>query len=108
LPKAAPACRDVTQRDGVEYVRFDGRVSSVDAHVVQVEVFDVANFPITTVALKIGAGGTVDINDQVVRVRDLKVDDRLTLWFRNGQFGTVPTSTDQRVAIFEPNATFAR
>jgi len=107
FPKAPAACRDVTQRDGMDYARFDGRVSRIGPHFVWVEVADVANIPIATVEFKIGSGGTAEINDRVVKVQDLKVDDRLTLWFREGQFGTLSIPR-QQVAIFEPEATFAR
>ncbi len=107
FPKAAAACRDVAQRDGVDYARFEGRVSKVGPRLVQVDIFDVASIPITTVAFKIGVGGTVEIDDQVVQVRNLKVDDRLTIWLRNGQFGTVSIPTAQRNAIFRPEAEFS-
>jgi len=105
FPKAAAACRDVAERDGVDYARFEGRVSSVGPRLVQVEIFDVASIPITTVTFNIGVGGTVEINHQAVEVRNLKVDDRLTMWLRNGQFGTVSIPTQQRSTIFRPEAT---
>ncbi len=105
FPKAAAACRDVTEKDGVDYARFDGRVSKIGPRFVQVEVSDVANIPIETVEFKIGSGGTAEINQRVVRVRDLRVDDRLTLWFRQGQFGTLSIPRKE-VAIFEPDAIF--
>ncbi|MGB9331968.1 MAG: hypothetical protein WCB10_14480 [Steroidobacteraceae bacterium] len=105
FPKAPAACRDVTEKDGVDYARFDGRVSKIGPRFVQVEVADVAHFPIATVEFKIGSGGTAEINDRVVKVRDLKVDDRLTFWFREGQFGTLSLPR-QHVVIFEPEAPF--
>jgi hypothetical protein len=105
FPKAPAACQDVTEKDGVDYARFNGRVSKIDSRFVQVEVVDVANFPIATVEFKIGSGGTAEINDQVVKVRDLKVDDRLTFWFREAQFGTLSVPPQQAL-IFEPEAPF--
>ena len=108
FPQAAPACRDVTQKNGVTYARFDGRVAQVDPRLVQVEITDVANIPIAKVAFKTGAGGTVVIDNEVVKVRDLKVDDKLTFWLRDGQFGTASPPSDQSIAIIQPEAAFAR
>lgn len=105
FPKAPAACRDVTEKDGVDYARFDGRVSKMGPRFVQVEVADVANFPIATVEFKIGSGGTAQINNRVVKVRDLKVDDRLTFWVRAGQFGTLSVPR-QHVVVFQPEAPF--
>jgi hypothetical protein len=107
FPQAAAACRDVTQKNGITYARFDGRVAEVDPNIVQVQITDVANIPIAKVAFKTGAGGTVVIDDEVVKVRDLKVDDKLTFWLRDGQFGTASPPSDQRVAIIQPEAAFA-
>jgi hypothetical protein len=107
FPQAAPACRDVTMKNGVAYARFDGRVAAVDPRLVQVEISDVANIPIAKVAFKTDAGGTVVIDNEVVRVRDLKVDDHLTFWLRDGQFGSASPPADQRVAIIQPEAGFA-
>lgn len=106
FPKAAAACRDVTAKDGAEYARFDGRVSKVGPAFVRVDLYDVASIPISAIAFKIGVGGTVEINDQVVQVRNLKVNDRLTIWVRDGQFGTLSRPSDQRIAVLKPEATF--
>jgi hypothetical protein len=105
FPKAPAACQDVTEKDGVDYARFDGRVSRLGPYFVQVEIADVANIPIATVEFRIGSGGTAEINGHVVKVRDLKIDDRLTFWLRDGQFGTVSLPR-QQVVVFEPQAIF--
>ncbi len=106
FPKAPAACRDVTEKDGVEYAQFDGRVTKMGLRFVQVEVADVANIPIAAVEFKIGSGGTAEINNRVVKVRDLKVDDRLTFWVREGQFGTLSVPR-QHLVIFQPGAPFS-
>ncbi len=103
FPKAPAACRVITENDGVDYAQFNGRVSKLGPRFVQVEVADVANFPIATVEFKIGSGGTAEINNRVVKVRDLKVDDRLTFWIREGQFGTLSVPR-QHLVIFQPEA----
>jgi hypothetical protein len=104
FPKAAAACRNVTVKDGVKFAQFDGKVSKVGHHFVQVEVSDVADLPISTIAFEIGTGGRITMGDKVVRVSDLKVGDQLTFWVREGQFGVSPTLIDQPMKIIKPES----
>jgi hypothetical protein len=101
-PQAPAACRQVIVKDGVKFATFDGKVSKVGQEFVQVQVFDDANIPISTIAFQIGAGGKVTINDKVEKVKDLKIGDLLTFWVREGQFGISPTLTDRPMTIIKP------
>ena len=101
-PQAPAACRQVMVKDGVKFATFDGKVSKVGHEYVQVEVSDVADIPISTIAFQIGVGGKVTINDKVEKVKDLKVGDVLTFWVREGEFGISPTLTDQPMTIIKP------
>jgi hypothetical protein len=103
-PKAPAACRDVTVKDGVKYARFDGVVAKIGHNYVRVDISDVADIPISTIAFEIGVGGTVTIGDKTERVMDLKLKDRLTFWVREGQFGISPTLVDKPMAIIKPDA----
>jgi hypothetical protein len=103
-PKAPAACRNVTVKDGVKYARFDGVVAKVGHNYVRVDISDVADIPISTIAFQIGVGGMVTIGDKTERVMDLKVKDRLTFWVREGQFGISPTLVDKPMAIIKPDA----
>jgi hypothetical protein len=104
FPKAAAACRDVTLKDGVKFAKFNGKVSKVGHNFVQVEVSDVANIPISTIAFQIGVGGRITMEDKVVKVSDLKLGDLLTFWVHEGQYGISPTLTDQPMTIIKPEA----
>ncbi len=103
-PQAPAACRDVIIKDGVKYARIVGVVSEVGADYVQVAISDVADIPISVIAFQTGVGGMVTINDKPERVKDLKVNDRLTFWVREGQFGISPTVYDKPMAIIKPEA----
>jgi hypothetical protein len=103
-PKAPVACREVTVKDGVKFAKFNGKVSKVGHHFVQVEISDVADIPVSTIAFQIGTGGHITMADKVVMVRDLKVGDQLTFWVREAQFGISPTLTDKPMAIIKPEA----
>jgi hypothetical protein len=104
FPKAPAACRDVTLKDGVKYAMFNGKVSRVGPHFVEVDIFDDADLPISTVAFQVGDGGRVTLNDKVQSVRDLIVGDQLTFWIREGQFGSSPTVADEPISIIKPEA----
>jgi len=101
-PKAPAACREVIVKDGVKFATFKGKVSKVGQHFVQVEVSDVADIPISTIAFEIGAGGRVTLDNKVAKVKDLKVGDQLTFWVRESQFGISPTLTDQPMKVLKP------
>jgi hypothetical protein len=98
----------VIVKDGIKFATFNGKVSEVGHHFVQVEISDTADIPISTIAFQIGTGGRVTVNDQVERVKDLKVGDQLTFWVRESQFGISPTLTDQPMNIVKPEATSTR
>jgi hypothetical protein len=103
-PKAPAACREVTVKDGIKYAKFNGKVSKVGGTFVQVEVSDVADIPISTIAFQVGVGGRITIGDKIERVKDLRVGDKLTFWVREGQFGVSPTLADQPMPIIKPEA----
>jgi len=104
FPKAAAACREVTIKDGAKYAKFNGKVSKVGHNFVQVEVSDVANTPISTIAFQIGVGGRITLKDKEEKVSDLKVGDELTFWVHEGQFGISPTLVDKPMKIIKPDA----
>lgn len=103
-PKAPAECREVTVKDGIKYAKFNGKVSKADHQFVQVEVSDVADIPISTIAFQVGVGGRVTLNDKPEKVSDLRVGDQLTFWVREGEFGISPTLADQPLAIIKPEA----
>jgi hypothetical protein len=104
FPKAAAACREVTVKDGVKFAKFNGKVSKVGPQFVQVEVSDVADIPISTIAFQTGVGGRITMSNKVVKVSDLRLGDQLTFWVHEGQFGISPTLTDQPMTIIKPEA----
>jgi len=103
-PKAPISCREVTVKDGIKYAKFNGKVSKVDHLFVQVEISNVADTPVSTIAFQVGVGGRVTLNDKVEKVKSLKVGDELTFWVKEGEFGISPTLADQPITIIKPKA----
>jgi hypothetical protein len=103
-PKAPAACREVVVKDGIKFATFNGKVSKVGHNFVQVEISDVSDYPIGTIAFQIGSGGTVTVNDKVEKVKDLQTGDQLTFWVREARFGVSPTLADQPMKIVKPEA----
>jgi hypothetical protein len=102
-PKAPAACRDVVVKDGVKYATFDGKVTKVGHHFVQVAISDVMGIPISTIAFEIGTGGRITVGDKVETVKELTPGDKLTFWIQEGKFGISPTLTDQPMKIVKPD-----
>jgi hypothetical protein len=103
-PKAPVACREITVKDGVKYAKFNGKVSKTGSQLVQVEISDVADIPISTIAFQVGVGGRITVEGKEERVKDLKVGDVLTFWVREGQFGISPTLAAQPMRVVKPDA----
>jgi hypothetical protein len=101
-PKAPVTCQEVTVKDGIKYAKFNGKVSKVERQSVQVEISDVGNFPVSTIAFEVGKGGLITIGDKTEKVKDLRVGDLLTFWVREGEFGVSPTLTDRPIPIIKP------
>jgi hypothetical protein len=101
-PNAPVTCQDVTVKDGVKYAQFNGKVSKVDHQTVQVQLADVGNFPVSTVAFEVGTGGRITIGNKTEKVKDLRVGDLLTFWVREGAFGVSPTLAEEPIPIIKP------
>jgi hypothetical protein len=101
-PKAPVTCQEVTIKDGVKYAKFKGKVSKVDHQTVQVQIADVGDIPVSTIAFEVGQGGRITIGEKTEKVKDLRVGDQLTFWVREGEFGISPTLADRPIAIVKP------
>lgn len=102
-PKAPVSCREVTVKDGVKYAKFNGKVSKIDSKHVQVDISNVADTPVSTIAFEVGVGGRVTLDNQKEeRVKDLKIGDILTFWVKEGAFGVSPTLDEQPIRIIKP------
>ena len=44
------------------------------------------------------------MGEQVETVKDLKVEDKLTFWVREGQFGVSPTLSEKPMKIIKPDS----
>jgi hypothetical protein len=103
-PKAPVTCQSVTVKDGINYAKFNGKVSKIGTKLVQVQLSDVGGTPVSTIAFKIGVGGRITMGDTVETVKELKIGDVLTFWVREGQFGHLSTLTNKPMTIVKPDA----
>ena len=103
-PKAPAACRAIETREGQKYATFVGKVSKVGPTFVEVSMLDVADYPISVLAFEIGKGGRVTVNGKVEKVGQLKMDDLLTFWVHEGEFGVSPTLRDKPMRLIKPEA----
>ena len=69
---------------------------------MQVQIADVGDIPVSTIAFEVGQGGRITIGEKTEKVKDLRVGDQLTFWVREGEFGISPTLADRPIAIVKP------
>jgi hypothetical protein len=105
-PKAPAACRAVVVKDGLKYAQFDGHVKKVGKNVVEVEIHNVANTPISEIGFEVGTGGTINMNGKVVKVKDLQKGDLLTFWVPEGVYGISPTMAERPLKVVKPTAMY--
>ena len=76
-PKIASACQEVMQKDGKNYVKFEGEVKKVAKQGTEVVMNMTGGDPIT---LHPAAGRTVYIDGKKVPVKSLRPGDKLTFY----------------------------
>jgi hypothetical protein len=103
-PKAPVTCQSVTRKDGINYAKFNGKVSKIGSNLVEVQLSDMGGIPVSTIAFQIGVGGRITMGDTVKTVKELRIGDVLTFWVRERQFGILPTLTDKPMTIVKPDA----
>jgi len=103
-PKAPVTCQSVASKDGINYAKFNGVVSKIGPKLVQVQLSDVGGTPVSTIAFQVGVGGRVTMGDTVRTVKELKINDVLTFWVRENQFGSLPPMPTKPMTIVKPDA----
>ena len=102
-PKIASACREVMQKDGKTYVRFDGEVKKVSKGGTEV-VLDVKGGNIVTLNPK--EGRTVYIAGKKTPVKSLRPGDTLTFYIPEDRFTAAvmetPTSPVEEIDMGPP------
>jgi len=102
-PKIASACREVMQKDGKTYVKFEGEVKKVAKGGTEV-VLDVKGG--NTVTLNPPEGRTVYIDGKKVPVKSLRPGDTLSFYIPEDRFiATVmetPAAPVEEIAIAPP------
>jgi len=87
-PKAPAACQTVETKDGAKYAQFKGKVVSVGADSVVVNLVNVAGTPGAAIAWHTSADAdeTILINDKEAKAGDLKKGDTVTFYVEEKKF----------------------
>src|SRR6516225_11062582 len=80
-PKAPAACVEGRTYKGVNYAKFNAKVSKVSSSSVTVDVLDTAGTPITPLTLQPASQKTfILVNGKQTQITDLNQGDSVTFW----------------------------
>src|SRR5262249_42146683 len=101
-PKAGAACREVVQKDGQKWVRFDADVANVAGNRVTADFKDDYGNPVETVTFEAAPDARVSVNGKDVKFSSLQKGDTLSFWMaeaRLGFYGTPGTKGSSKLAV---------
>ena len=80
-PKAPAACVEGRTYDGVNYAKFNGKVTKVSSSGVTIDVLDTAGTPITPLTIKpADSKAFILVNGKQTQITDLNQGDSVTFW----------------------------
>ena len=80
-PKAPAACIEGRTYKGVNYAKFNAKVTDVTSSGVKVDLLDVAGAPITSLTIKPSDSKSfILVNGKQTTINDMAVGDAITFW----------------------------
>ena len=85
---------------GVNYAKFNAKVSKVSSSSVTVDVLDTAGTPITPLTLQPASQKTfILVNGKQTQITDLNQGDSVTFWIPQSRLEASPLPSSNRVAL---------
>ena len=95
-PKAPAACVEGRTYKGINYAKFNGKVTKVGSNSVTVDMLDTAGTPITPLTLQPASQKTfILVNGKQTQITDLNQGDSVTFWIPQSRLeaSPLPSST---------------
>lgn len=86
-PKAGAACRQVVQKDGQKWVRFDADVVKVRRRRVTADFIDKFGHSVGTLTFQASPDARVLVNGRKMRYSSLRRGDKLSFWMPESRIG---------------------
>lgn len=88
-PLAAVVCADVVEKDGRNFARFDGVVTSANSKEIVLDFVNVRGDAVRAMRIVPGPTQTVTVNGETKLLKDVKRGDRLSVYLPEGAIGVV-------------------
>jgi len=86
-PKGAAACREVVEKDGLKWVRFDAKVTGVKGTEVTADILNAMSAPILTLTFTAPADATLDVGGQQAKFSTLASGQEVSIWAPESRVG---------------------
>jgi hypothetical protein len=86
-PNAAPACREVVEKDGAKWVHFVTKVKNVSKGHVTVDVLNVRGDSLAEVTIAPKADARLKVGGKETKYSSLRAGDTLDLWMPESRLG---------------------
>jgi hypothetical protein len=86
-PKGPAACREVVEKDGLKWVRFDAKVTDVKGTEVTADILNAMSAPILTLTFTAPADATLDVGGQQAKFSTLRGGQEISIWSPESRVG---------------------
>jgi hypothetical protein len=86
-PKGPAACREVVEKDGLKWVRFDAKVTDVTGTEVTADILNAMSAPILTLTFTAPADATLDVGGQQAKFSTLRSGQEISIWSPESRVG---------------------
>jgi hypothetical protein len=86
-PKGPAACREVVEKDGLKWVRFDAKVTDVKSNEVTADILNAMSAPILTLTFTAPADATLDVGGQQAKFSTLRSGQEISIWSPESRVG---------------------
>ena len=86
-PKGPAACREVVEKDGLKWVRFDAKVTDVKGTEVTADILNAMSAPILTLTFTAPADATLDVGGQQAKFSTLASGQEISIWSPESRVG---------------------
>ena len=86
-PKGPAACREVVEKDGLKWVRFDAKVTDVKGTEVTADILNAMSAPILTLTFTAPADATLDVGGQQAKFSTLRSGQEISIWSPESRVG---------------------
>ena len=106
-PSAGAACKEVVEKDGTKWARFDANVVSVNGNQVTADFLSTYEHKLSTVTFEVAKDAKVQMNGKEIKATELMPGDSLSFWVpesRAGFYAAPGAAESRKLAVVSREA----